>query len=372
MKSKSSRKPMDLPLLIITLVLVALGLIAVLSASAPFALTMYDDSYYFFNRQFLFAIAGVVIMFVISLIDYKKYKKIATLGLIVGILLILAVFIPGLGVTRNDATRWLDIGIIKQFQPSELTKIALIVFLAGILSQPKYGELIKNRFWFFLALLGIVAVIGGILLLQPHMSAAIIIAIIALAIMFAAGLKVRYILALVPVAVAGIGALIISAPYRLDRLKYWLDPWLDLQGDGWQLAQSLMAVGSGGIFGSGIGQSIQKYMYLPEQYNDFIFAVWCEECGLIGAILLIVLFIIFIYRGIVIASTCKDKFGSYIAIGITTMIGIQALFNIAVVTGTIPVTGMSLPFFSYGGSSLLVLLASTGILLNISRNCERS
>lgn len=363
-------KQVDIVLLIVTIVLLSLGVIMVLSASAPYALNMYNDSYYFFKDQFIYAVVGVVMMLIISLIDYRIYKKFAKIGLIIGIVMIALVFVPGLGVTRNQATRWLDLGFF-QFQPSELTKLAVILFFAAVLSQKKWRDKLASSPFWFVAFLFVPGIVSLILLKQPHMSAAVVIIVISVAIMFAAGAKIRYFMGLVPIGVAALVGMIAMAPYRLDRLKYWLDPWADLQGDGWQLAQSLMAVGSGGLFGLGLGQSRQKYMYLPEQYNDFIFAVWCEELGLIGGIFLIALFGIFIWRGIIIAMKCKDKFGSYMAVGITSMIGIQAIFNIAVVTGTIPVTGMSLPFFSYGGSSLIILLCATGILLNISRNCEK-
>ena len=362
-------KQVDIVLLIVTIVLLSLGVIMVLSASAPYALNMYNDSYYFFKDQFVYAV-GVILMLVISLIDYRIYKRFAKIGLIAGIILIALVFVPGFGVTRNQATRWLDLGFF-QFQPSELTKLAVILFFAAVLSQKKWREKLASSPIWFLIFLAIPGIISLILLKQPHMSAAVVIIVIAATIMFAAGAKIRYFLGLVPLGVGALVGMIAMAPYRLDRLKYWLDPWADLQGEGWQLAQSLMAVGSGGLFGLGLGQSRQKYMYLPEQYNDFIFAVWCEELGLIGGIFLIALFGIFIWRGIIVAMKCKDKFGSYMAVGITAMIGVQAIFNIAVVTGTIPVTGMSLPFFSYGGSSLIILLCATGILLNISRNCEK-
>lgn len=365
-----NKKPCDLILLITTLVLLALGVTMVLSASAPYALNMYGDSYFFAKDQLKYAIVGVIIMIGISFIDYNFYKRFYIIGIIVSILLIAAVFIPGIGVTRNQATRWIKIGSI-QFQPSEITKLAVILFYSALLSQKKWQEKAANSFPHFLMLLIIPGIIGLILLKQPHMSAAVIIVAIVFAILFSAGANLKYIIGLFSVVLVGGSALILGSPYRRARLQYWLNPWLDVKGDGWQLVQSLMAVGSGGIFGRGLGKSIQKYMYLPEQQNDFIFAIVCEELGLLGAIFVISLFVIFIWRGILIAIKCKDKFGSYMAIGITTMIGLQAAFNIAVVTGTIPVTGMSLPFFSYGGTSLLILLASTGILLNISRNCTK-
>lgn len=362
-------KQMDLVLFITTLLLLAIGVTMVLSASAPYALNTYGDSYYFAKDQLIYAIVGIVIMLVISNIDYRIYKRFGLVALIGGIGVLLLVFIPGLGVTRNNATRWINIGV--QIQTSEITKIAVIVFFASLLSQKKYEEKIKHSYKFFLSCLAILGIIMLILLKQPHMSAAVVILGISMVIIFAAGCNLKYIISLVPVAIAGLLGLIIMSPYRLDRLKYWLDPWQDFKGEGWQLAQSLMAIGSGGVFGLGLGKSKQKYMYLPEQQNDFIFAVICEELGFFGAVLVISLFAIFVWRGVLISIKCKDKFGSYMAIGITTMIGLQAIFNIAVVTGTIPVTGISLPFFSYGGSSLLILLASTGVLLNISKNCSK-
>lgn len=362
-------KQMDLILFITTLLLLALGVTMVLSASAPYALNTFGDSYYFAKDQLIYAIVGIIAMFIISNIDYRVYKRFGLVALIGGIGVLLLVFIPGLGVTRNSATRWINIGV--QIQTSEITKIAVIIFFSSLLSQKKYEKKIKESFLFFLSCLAILGIIVLILLKQPHMSAAVVIAGISMSIIYAAGCNMKYILSLVPVAIAGLVGLIVISPYRLARLQYWIDPWQDFKGEGWQLAQSLMAIGSGGLFGLGLGKSKQKYMYLPEQQNDFIFAVICEEIGFLGAILVISLFAIFVWRGVIISIKCKDKFGSYMAIGITTMIGLQAVFNIAVVTGTIPVTGISLPFFSYGGSSLLILLASTGILLNISKNCSK-
>ncbi len=363
-------KQMDFILLVTTLILLSLGVIMVLSASAPYALNRYNDSYFFAKDQLIYAIVGVVAMLIISNIDYRIYKRFAKIGLVIGIGLILAVFIPGLGVTRSEATRWLNIGFTT-FQPSELTKLSVILFFSAILSEKKYQEKMQKSFWGFCMFLLVPGAITLILLKQPHMSAAIVILVISFAIMFVAGCKLKHLFTLLPFGIAGVVGMIAMAPYRLDRLKYWLNPWSDIKGDGWQLVQSLMAIGSGGIFGLGLGQSRQKYMYLPEQQNDFIFAVICEELGLIGALFIILIFAVFIWRGILIATKCKDKFGSYMATGITTMIGLQAIFNIAVVTGTIPVTGMSLPFFSYGGTALSILLASTGILLNISKNCTK-
>lgn len=307
-------------------------------------------------------------MFFISMIDYRIYKgRIADIGIVGAIILLALVFVPGLGVTRNDATRWLNIGI--QFQPSEIMKVAIIIFLSAKIS--KYPESI-NRFWqgmlLYLLLLGVIA---GLLLFEPHMSATVIILIISASIMFSAGLSWKYI---IPVGIGGVAACVVlalTAEYRMKRVMIFLDPWQDKLGDGWQIIQSIYAIASGGLFGVGLGKSTQKYMYIPEPHNDFIFAILSEELGFIGALGVIALFAIFIWRGIVIAMKAPDMFGTLLAVGITTMVGIQALLSIAVVSSAIPVTGIPLPFFSYGGTALIILLCSCGILLNISRNAVK-
>ena len=302
------------------------------------------------------------------MIDYRIYKgRIADIGIVGAIILLALVFVPGLGVTRNDATRWLNIGI--QFQPSEIMKVAIIIFLSAKIS--KYPESI-NRFWkgmlLYLLLLGVIA---GLLLFEPHMSATVIILIISASIMFSAGLSWKYI---IPVGIGGVAACVVlalTAEYRMKRVMIFLDPWQDKLGDGWQIIQSIYAIASGGLFGVGLGKSTQKYMYIPEPHNDFIFAILSEELGFIGALGVIALFAIFIWRGIVIAMKAPDMFGTLLAVGITTMVGIQALLSIAVVSSAIPVTGIPLPFFSYGGTALIILLCSCGILLNISRNAVK-
>ena len=303
-------------------------------------------------------------MFFISMIDYRIYKgRIADIGIVGAIILLALVFVPGLGVTRNDATRWLNIGI--QFQPSEIMKVAIIIFLSAKIS--KYPESI-NRFWkgmlLYLLLLGVIA---GLLLFEPHMSATVIILIISASIMFSAGLSWKYI---IPVGIGGVAACVVlalTAEYRMKRVMIFLDPWQDKLGDGWQIIQSIYAIASGGLFGVGLGKSTQKYMYIPEPHNDFIFAILSEELGFIGALGVIALFAIFIWRGIVIAMKAPDMFGTLLAVGITTMVGIQALLSIAVVSSAIPVTGIPLPFFSYGGTALFLLLCEVGILLSMSR-----
>lgn len=366
---KVKRKPLDYGLLIVVFILLAFGLVMVLSASAPYSLRTEGDSYFYAKKQLKFAILGIIIMLLVSNVDYRLYKgRIADIAMIGATLLLVAVLIPGVGVTRNDATRWLGIGSL-QFQPSELMKIALIIFLSSKIAK-KPGKI--KSFWTGLVpCLVLVGIIAVLLLLEPHMSATMIIAVIAVAIIFAAGAKMSH---LVPIGMLGVvGAFFLAKmeEYRWKRIIIFLDPWQDAQGDGWQIIQSLYAIGSGGLFGVGIGKSVQKYMYIPEPHNDFIFAILAEELGLAGVLLVMLLFGFFIWRGITIALKAPDMFGSLVAVGITTMIGIQAVFSMAVVSSSMPVTGIPLPFFSYGGTSLIMLLASVGILLNISRHATK-
>ena len=274
------------------------------------------------------------------------------------------VLVPGIGVRRNDALRWIKLAGI-QFQPSEVMKVCFIVFLGYIIC--KRIDYIKN-FW-----LGLVPIfftiipILGLLVVQEHLSAMMIIGVILLAMILVAGARYIHLLPVGVGGVAAVAAYALSSAFRKKRLLMFLDPWQDSLGGGWQIIQSLYAIASGGVFGVGLGQGVQKYMYISEPHNDFILATWAEETGLIGVAVVLLLFSLFIWRGIVIAMRADDRYGSLVAIGITSMIGIQAVFNIAVVSSSMPVTGISLPFCSYGGSSLLILLSAVGILLSISR-----
>lgn len=273
---------------------------------------------------------------------------------------------------RDGAKRWIDLGFIS-FQPSEVAKIGLIIFYASLLTKNKerLGEMWKGFFYPFVWIAPIVAILFG---LQNHLSATILICAIVSIMMLMAGTKLKYFLTfgITGVSILG-GGIIISAlltgkgVFRITRLITFIDPFKDVQGAGWQVVQSLYAIGSGGLFGVGLGNSTQKYLYIPEAHNDFIFSIIAEELGFLGCVFVIILFALFIWRGILIAMKAPDMFGSLIAIGITSMVGLQAIINIAVVTSSMPNTGMPLPFFSYGGTSLLILMISVGILLNISR-----
>ena len=310
-------------------------------------------------------------MLIITQIDYRVYKKFYKAIYWISVLILLLVLIPGLGLSSNGATRWIDLKFI-QFQPSELTKIGLIVFYAGYLADHK-SEL--KSFWkgFVKPLIYILPPIAILYFVQNHLSASVVIGAVTCVMMIMAGCRLLYfvIAGLIGALVMTVGIIALQATgkggFRIKRIMSFMDPWADATEVGWQAVQGLYAIGSGGLFGVGLGESKQKYLYIPEPHNDFIFSILAEELGFVGCVIVILLFAIFIWRGILIAIKSPDMFGSLLATGITTLIGVQVIINIGVVTSSIPNTGMPLPFFSYGGTALLILLCSCGVLLNISR-----
>ena len=345
-KSFSSfvNNPIDFTLLITILLLLSMGLVMVLSASSPSALSESGNSYAFFSKQLIFAILGIIAMLFISKIDYRFYQKFYKHAWWIALILLALVLIAG--ETVNGAKRWIYVTETLSFQPSEVVKILMIIFYAGILvkNRDELGLYTKG----FIKNMCLLAPIIGLLLLEPHFSASIVIIGICATMMIMAGCKFWHFLA--TGAVAGIPAmilLIVKEPYRLQRVITFLDPWKDATGDGWQVIQSLYAIGSGGLFGVGLGESKQKFLYIPEPHNDFIFSILGEELGFIGCAVVLILFAIFIWRGVLIAMKAPDMFGSLLAIGVTTLVATQAIINIAVVTASIPTTGMALPFFSY-------------------------
>ena len=359
--------PIDYTLIITVLLLLTVGLIMVLSASSPTSLSESGNSYKYFIKQGIFAVAGIIAMTFISNIDYRFYKKFYKIAYIVAIILLAAVLI--FGKTINNAKRWIYVTDSLSFQPSELVKFCMIVFYAGILTKNR--EELKSFKKGWIKHLAMLIPIIGLLIIEPHLSASVVIIAIVGIMMIIAGCKLWQII--VPGVAVGIplaGIAIWKIPkfaHAVKRITTFIDPWQDKLGAGYQVIQSLYAIGSGGLFGAGLGQSKQKYLYLPEPQNDFIFSVLAEELGFIGCAFVIILFAIFIWRGILIAMRAPDMFGSLVATGITGMIGIQAIINIAVVTSSMPATGMPLPFFSYGGTALVILLCQIGVLLNISR-----
>ena len=355
--------------MILTLLLLAIGLICLFSAS--YAEAYYKQggkSTYFVLRQGLFAVLGLLAMLGASTVDYHKWARVAPHMLIIGIALLASVkVVPSIWKTINGATRWIDIKVAT-FQPSEVVKFAVIVAFstAVVILGSERMKKFKTGILPFLIVIGL---IGGLLLLEPHMSATIIIALIGISILLVGGASIKQLFMLAGIGVAGIiGAVLFKGDYIIARIKVWRDPFSDPLGKGWQGSQSQIAVGSGGFWGLGLGQSRQKHLYLPEPANDFIFAVICEELGFVFSTLIVILFAALVWRGFYIAKKAGDKFGTLLAVGITVQIAVQVLINMWVVTGLMPITGASLPFFSYGGTSLLMLLAQLGVLLNISRS----
>ena len=365
--------PVDFTLVITTLLLLSIGLIMVLSASSPTSLQESGNSYQYFARQLFFAVLGLAGMFVASKIDYRIFQKFYKHLYVASILLLFAVLV--VGFRAKGAKRWISLGFIS-FQPSEFVKFFIIVFYAGILvkNRNELGKFFKGLIKHFLFLIPII----GLLLAQPHLSTSIVIILTCAIMMIVAGCKFWQALLCGIVGGGAIGSAatvlyFISETfqdkfqYAVTRITTFLDPWKYASAEGWQVIQSLYAIGSGGLFGTGLGDSKQKYLYLPEPHNDFIFSVLAEELGFAGCVLVFALFAIFIWRGILIAIKAPDMFGSLVAVGITALVGVQAIINIAVVTSSMPATGMQLPFFSYGGTALCILLCEVGVLLSISR-----
>lgn len=354
----------DFILIIVTLALLAIGLIMVYSASAVWADYKFADSFFFAKRQLLFAGLGFVAMFLMMNIDYWSWRKWAKPILIVCFILLLAVLVPGIGMERNGSRSWIGVGAFS-VQPSEFIKLALIAFLAKFLSEKqRYITTVKKGLAPSLAL---VFLAFGLIMLQPDLGTGTVMVGTCMVMLFIAGARIFHFALLGLIGLAGFVGLIISAPYRIARITSFLDPWQDPLDSGFQIIQSLYAIGPGGLFGLGLGESRQKFFYLPEPQTDFIFAILSEELGFIGGSLVILLFALLLWRGIKIALGAPDLYGSFLAVGIISMIAIQVMINIGVVTGLMPVTGITLPFLSYGGSSLTIMLMAVGVLLNISR-----
>ena len=359
---------MDFGMFALTIALLCIGLVMVASASSYHALYYYGDSNYLFIRQLVFGVIGTVAMIIISKIDYRKYKRWSYIGFAFAALLLLLVLTP-LGRTANGAKRWLGFGILR-FQPSEIMKPMLVLAIATYLSRNT--KKIKDIKGYIVPLI-MLLIVGLLMYFQKHMSGLLVLGVAALSVIFTSGIKLNFktIIAIVLIVALAATAFITADKFRLQRIFSFMNPEQDILDGNWQPAQSLYAIGSGGLFGMGLGQSREKYLWLPEAQNDFIFSILAEELGFVGAVSVVLLFTLFIFRGYRIAMTCKDFYGSMIAAGITSIFFFFFIINIAVVTCTIPVTGMPLPFFSYGGTSLFINLCSMGIVLNISKNCNK-
>ena len=345
----------DKVLFLTVIILSLFGLVMIYSSSNIWAEYKFHDSFHYLKYQSIFFIIGLIIMILVSRIDYRVYYKYSNIILIISFILLILVLIPGIGSIRNGSRSWFGIGSLG-IQPSEAAKIGLIIFTSKYLSKN------KNIF----PVLLITFILFGLIMLQPDLGTGSILVMSIIAILFVAGLSIKFFIGGGILGLVGIILLIIIAPYRMNRITSFLDPWRDPLGTGFQMIQSLYAIGPGGLFGMGYLQSVQKHFYLPEPQTDFIFSIISEEFGVVGAFIVVGLFFILLFRGIKIANNCDDLFGKYLAFGILFQMIFQAIMNLSVVVGLIPVTGVTLPFLSYGGSSLLVSMLSIGIILNIS------
>lgn len=363
-----ARGPMDIPFLLITLLLLTIGVIMVLSAS--YASAYYDlnketggNATYYFTRQLSFALLGVIAMYVASRMPMEFYRRFSLLVLLAALALLVAVLV--VGTESHGATRWIKVAGIS-IQPSEIAKIGVVLYFSVLICR--YKNLMGTFKYGIMPFAVILAAIIGLLALEPHLSASIIIIIIGAVMMFVGGARLGW-FAIGAVCVTGLFAVAIKvSDYAAERVSAWLDPFADASATGYQIVQSLYSVGSGGLFGLGLGQSRQKYLYLPEEHNDFIFSVICEELGFIGAMLILALFALLIIRGYWLAMHARDRYSFLVCTGITSLLAVQVLLNVSVCTNLIPCTGISLPFFSYGGTALLMQMAEMGIILSVSRD----
>ena len=355
---KISIRKSDFSLLLAVLVLTIFGLVMIYDASSYVAFRDFADKYRYIKDQIYWAVLGFLALSFFSFFDYHKYYNLALPILLVAIFLLFLVFVPGLGIEALGAKRWINLGFIV-LQPGEFIKLALTIYLSAWFSSPE-----KERFLAFLLLIGLVIVL---VMLQPDMGTATVILGESLILYFLSGGSIFHILGLLPVLGLGALGLILLEPYRASRLATFLNPNQGLETTSYHLRQILIALGSGGLLGVGIGNSLQKYAYLPEATTDSIFAIAAEEIGFVGAIVLLLVMLFIIYRGFHIASRAKDNFGKLLAGGITSFIAIQTIVNLGAQTALLPLTGVPLPFISYGGSALVVNLVSIGILFNISK-----
>ena len=367
---EAAKGPLDLPLLLLTLLLTGMGLLMLFSASFPSAYYESGDPAYYLKRQAFFAALGLAAMFVVSKINYQRWRGASKILLGFAIFLLILVIIPHnpLAQTRNNATRWLGTQTIS-FQPSEIAKLAVVVFFADSISKKK--DKMRTFHYGVLPYAFILVVIGGLVAVEPHLSGAILILGAGAAMMLVGGINWAWVGAAAGAAVGLVYVALFVIGYNASRVYYGLNPWADDPLDkGYQLRQSLITIGSGGLWGLGLGKSRQKFLFLPEEHNDFIFSIVCEELGLIGAGIIMLLFAALVLRGYWIALHCRDRFGTLLVVGFTTLMAVQVFLNIAVVSGVLPTTGISLPFFSYGGTALCVQLAEMGVILSVSRQMK--
>lgn len=369
-KTKARRVEPALMLTIVTGSLLTLGLLMILSASIVSSLANNESPFLYVKKQAIWAVLGIAAYIAFSRLDYRKLKGWGYVGVVGVMLLLLAVLIPGLGTTAGGSSRWLALGPLS-LQPSELAKIALILFIADVFSR-KDPKLVQELSHTMLPVIPVVGILALLIMAQPDMGTTMIVGVIGFGMLFLAGAPMRYLAVLggIGAGIAAFGAL--AEPYRRARVLSFLNPWADPLNTGYQTIQSLIAMGSGGFFGVGIGASRQKWLYVPNAHTDFIYAILGEELGLLGTFMVLGMFVFFTYLGIRIARQAPDRFGMYIAAGVTIWVAFQALVNMGAVTASLPITGVPMPLVSFGGSSLVVTLVALGILTNIARQSVRS
>lgn len=354
-------------ILLIVAMLIAIGIVMIYSASAIYAHGNMGDSLYFLKRHLLYLAIGLVAMLTAMSIDINYLKRIAKPMILFTIILLIFVLIPHIGRETAGARRWFRFGFVN-FQPSELAKIAMIVYLAEMISRK--GILVKSFMQGYVPAITVLAAVVGLILLEPDLGTAITISVIAILLLFVAGAKASYITAFFLASLPALYLLLFMVPYRRKRIMIFLKPWSDVRGSGFQIIQSFIALGSGGIFGVGLGQSKQKLFYLPASHTDFIFSIIGEELGLIGTGTIVILFILFVWQGMKVAFRAIGTFEKLLSLGIVSLIAIEAIINIGVTAGALPTKGMPLPFISYGGSGLIFHMMAIGLLLNVAKSCE--
>ncbi len=351
----------------VTVILICIGIVMIYSASSIYAWERYQDSAFFLKRHILFLAIGIVLTFLVMSIDYKVFRKFSRPLLFISFFLLALVLIPGIGREVSGARRWFRFKVIS-FQPSELANLAVIIYVADFIARK--GNLIKTFLKGFLPPLLILGAAALLILIQPDLGTVMAMGIVVFIMLFVAGARVSYLASVILASLPALYLLIFRVPYRRMRIMAFLNPWVDPRGSGFQIIQSQIALGSGGMFGVGLGHSMQKLFYLPAAHTDFIFSIIGEELGLGGTIAVIILFVILILEGLKVVKNAPDKFGYFLALGLVSMISIKAIINIGVSCGLLPTKGLPLPFISYGGSSFIFDLVSVGILMNIARTGE--
>jgi cell division protein FtsW len=358
----------DLGLLFPVLLLVGMGIVMVYSASSALALKKFGSGYFFLKKQAMFSLIGIVVLVLFSYIPFRLYRVLVYPALVAVIVMLVAVVFTGLGVTAGGSARWLQLGPVR-FQPSELARLALVIYMAY--SMSKKGELLRDFYVGFLPHFLVLGLFTALLLVQPDFGSIVIFAALTWIMLFVGGCRITHLLSVVLLLAPMAWLFMTQAEYRVKRLMSFMDPWQYPADEGYQIVHSLMAFGTGGITGAGIGKGYQKLFYLPEPHTDFIFSVVGEELGLIGVMIVILLYGIMLMRGVRIARHAQDRFGSLLAMGITVTLGLQVCINMGVALGMLPTKGLTLPFLSYGGTSLLINMAAVGIIMNIGARDAR-